>query len=230
MPQDAISGRGPIERIGRSHATVRPAVLVLDGNGPAFVREAAVLHAAAVEVFLRLFFQRHGHLLLVKSHRGGFFQHNAACPEVRHAHQGRMLVKCHPHPVRLDRQLVGLPPDLQRTYRPARLVYQDFGFGLCHRITQDSAHRVLEQAEDMVAIEIQRQALLVGEDNFHGRGIKRQYIHDADVLRSFGNIFCRFGGNCLHTTTHQRCRQQQGRRKHSPGLAERNDSVHDHNC
>ena len=99
VPQDTISCRGPIEGIGRSHATVRPTVLVLDGDGLSFVRKASVLHAAAVEVLSWLFLQRQGDLFLVESCGSGFFQYNTACPEVCHAHQSCVLVKCYPYPV-----------------------------------------------------------------------------------------------------------------------------------
>ena len=207
VPQDAVAGRGPVERIRRSHAAVRPAVLVLDSNGFSFVGEAAVLHAAAIEVFLRLFLQRQGHLLLVERNRSGFFQHSATRLEVFHAHQGRVLIKGHQDAFRTDRHMACLLPDLQRADGFARLVHQNLRFGMGYRIAQDAAFRVMEQAENVVAVEIQRQALLVGVDDFHGCGVKKYDIHDADALRSFSCAFCRCGGNSIYAAAYQRCRQ-----------------------
>lgn len=57
MPHDAVAAGGPVEGSGGSHAAIRPAVLVLNGNHLPLVGKTAVLHAAAVEIFIRLRFQ-----------------------------------------------------------------------------------------------------------------------------------------------------------------------------
>ena len=61
VPHDTITSRRPIERRRRSHTAVSPAVLVLDGDNLALVRKTAVLHAAAVEILLRLLAQYDRH-------------------------------------------------------------------------------------------------------------------------------------------------------------------------
>ena len=171
VPEDAVAARRPIERRGRRHSAVHPVVRILNGNHLALVREAAVLHTAAVEVLLGVGAEGHRHLALLESHGLGPFNDHLVGIEVAHAEQARLAVNVYGQTLRADGGISFAGRHLQTAHSAAGIVHEDMGHGRGLRFAQDATSVVLEQAEDVCAVEIERQALAVGIDHLNGRGI-----------------------------------------------------------
>ena len=206
VPQDAVAVRGPIVRIGRSHTAIRPTVLVLDGNRLSLMGEASVLHAASVEVLLRMLLQLQGDPFFLKEGRLRLFQHDGARLQVGHFQQGCLLVHLHHHLAGRDGDTARPVVHLQHRQALARVVHQDFGFRLRLRVAEDAAVVVPEQTEDVVSIEVERHALPVGVQDFDSGRID---FHDT---RHGGKLPRRRGGSLL--AAHRLCRQIGSGEKH----------------
>ena len=179
VPEDAIAVRTPEPGGGGAHAAVRPAVLVLDGDGLAAVAVPAVLDAAAVVV--RGVVARQGQrrsvlrkvdadlppdvlvVGLVPHERGVMAETDAAVRGDDHSH----LVRTEPDfvlPEGHGRQLSGLLP---------RIVHQDFCRGRRLRVAHRAAGGIEEEPHDIGTVEIDGQLLPVRETDggggaFHG--------------------------------------------------------------
>ena len=191
VPHDAVAARRPVERRRRAHTAVGPAVGVLDGDLLAAMRETAVLHTAAVEVLVGRGFERQGHFVLFKEGGGRFFQHGAARLGVGDAHQARLLVDQHGDASGRERETAvgfahGEAGDVL-----AGLGHEDFGLGFGLGVTHGAALGVLEEADDVVAIEVEQEALSVGQCDFGSR--RSRFLHSCHLL---GRLFDACGGGC----------------------------------
>ena len=92
MPHHAVTGRRPIKRCRRGHASVGPAILVHYGYRLAFMRKSAVLHSAAVEIFHRHLTERYTGAPLVENHGSSLLQHRLVALTVYHRHARGELV------------------------------------------------------------------------------------------------------------------------------------------
>ena len=102
VPHQAVARRGPVEGRGRSHAAVDPVVGVFDGYLLPFVGKSAVLHAAAVEVFICPCAEGQFCLGFGDVGRCEFLHHRGVLARLAHAHQSRALVKREQHLGRAD--------------------------------------------------------------------------------------------------------------------------------
>ena len=89
VAHDAVAVIGPIERVRRSHATVNPVALIGDIDGVARVDEAAVLGAAAKEVFAVVLLERLDGAGLIYVERGGLFHDDLTA--ALDGHEGAIL-------------------------------------------------------------------------------------------------------------------------------------------
>ena len=93
VPHHAIARSGPVERRGRRYAAVNPVVGVFDGDLLPFVGKSAVLHAAAVEVFICPCAEGQFSLGFGDCCRRGFFHYGRVFSGFVYAHQSCVLVK-----------------------------------------------------------------------------------------------------------------------------------------
>ena len=219
VPEDAIAARRPIERRGRGHTAVHPVVRILNGNHLALVREAAVLHTAAVEVILGVGAEGHRHLALLESHGLGPFNDHLVGIEVAHAEQARLAVNVYGQTLRADGGISFAGRHLKTAHSAAGIVHEDMGHGRGLRFAQDATSVVLEQAEDVCAVEIERQALAVGIDHLNGRGIDlADSVHHHGSHVNHGHLML---GMSLHSRRQPNghgCREDNGG-KQGPALA-----------
>ena len=207
VPHHAVTLRRPIERRGRCHSAVGPAVLVLDSDDLALMRETNVLHAAAVEVLMRLLLQRYRDTLVAEIDSGGLLDYGTPALLVRHGHQARRLVKRHLNARRRydDAPAVGL--HIEPRHLAARIIHEYPRLGRGLRIADDASRIVLEKTEDVVAVKIERHAF-IAEDHIHRRGVD---LHGRDFGRLRPHRH-RYSHNAYHAGKHRRKTAEQGRR------------------
>ena len=154
VPHHAVARRRPVERCGRSHASVHPVVGVLDGDALSAMGEAAVLHTAAVEELIVFARQRQSHAFLLESRGGSGVQHLAVGAEVGHGKGFGYAVDLHLHS-RCGEGVVAVGSDeLHLAGRLAGLLHEDVGLGLGGGLSHSVAHGVLEISEDVGAVEV----------------------------------------------------------------------------
>ena len=212
MPQQAVAGGRPIERSGRCHASVDPVVGIFDGDYLSAVREASVLHAAAVEVFISVHGQCHRHLAIFVGQGLYPFGHDLSGFAVFHFHQSRLAVQCHADASGLyvDACFGGI--EFQSAHGAPCIVHQDMGFGAGFRLTQDASLVVLKQAEDVAAVEVECKAFAVGEEHFHCRRVDFPGLGDLHRVRLDHQRLLRqrHGSPCRFGRSEQQRRQQGG--------------------
>ena len=172
VPHQAVARRGPVERRGRSHAAVDPIVGVFDGNLLPLVREASVLHAAAVEIFVSACAEGQFSLGFGDIGRCEFFHHRCFLSRFAHTHQSRSFVKREQHLGRAYGHGRSLLVDREGCAKVvAGRLHEYFGRRLCLRIAHGSAGIVAEESEDVVAVKVHEQRMPVGVSDFNGGGI-----------------------------------------------------------
>ena len=165
MPQKAVAVRGPVEGSGGGYASVRPTVLVFNGNYFSLVREAAVLHASSVEVFLRPRFQGQGGFAFFKEDGSRLLNSHGFGFQVNDFDEGSLLVNFHPDFSRGDRDRIPFGADIQSGNGLPGLVDQYFSFGLRLRIPDNSSRIVAEKAEDVVPVKVEGHPVVFPEQH-----------------------------------------------------------------
>ena len=105
MPHDAITVCRPIKRIWGRYTTIRPTILIFNGNRSSFMGETSILHTSAIEIFIRLLFQFQCNHILFEHDRLHFFNHNLSVFQIDYLHQCRILIKHDLDSLRSHRQL-----------------------------------------------------------------------------------------------------------------------------
>ena len=141
MKQYAVACCAPEEGCRARDASVGPVVGVDNLYHLSPVRESAVLHASAVEAFLRGAQEAQGGAAAFDADGSRFGEDfvGAFLPIVLkgfvpRCHQARLLVKRQLHSQRTDSKALNLQPKL--VAHPTRVVNQYLRFGLCLRVTQ----------------------------------------------------------------------------------------------
>ena len=172
VPHHAVARSGPVERRGRRYAAVNPVVGVFDGDFLPFVGKSAVLHAAAVEVFICPCAEGQFSLGFGDCCRRGFFHYGRVFSGFIYAHQSCVLVKREQHLGRADGHGRGLLADCEGCAEiAAGRLHEYVGRRLCLRIAHVASRIVAEEAEDVVAIKVYEQRMPVGVGDFNGSGI-----------------------------------------------------------
>ncbi len=166
IPKDTVTACRPVEWGRRAYTTVGPAIGVLYGYLLAAVGETSVLHAATIEVFALVGTERQCHFAFFESGGGCFFKNGASRRRVRDAYAAVRLVDG-------DGGLAGGEDvgavafvHVKRGDRLARLIDEDLGLGLGLRVAWNTALRVAEKADNVLAVEVELDALAVGQNNF----------------------------------------------------------------
>ena len=135
------------------------------------MREAAILHAAAVEVLLIVGLHGHRSHALFNGSGGGLLEYYTLALTVGHGHEASNLVHYHLDARRGHHRLGSALLDLKTGHVASGIKHEN----LCGRISHGVAHLsslgVLEDANDVVAIEVKHAAHAIGHSDLHGRAI-----------------------------------------------------------
>ena len=167
VPHKTIAVGRPVIRGRRGNTSIRPTVLVFNGNRFPFMREASVLHTAAIEVFTRIFFQSKDCFPFVIKNRFYFFECHFICDQIDHFQQGSIFIQFQSHFICADRNSVIIFFQRQRRDVFSGVINQDLCFRFGFRITKDSAIDILEHSEDVFPVKIIGYSLIVGEQDFY---------------------------------------------------------------
>ena len=154
--------------------------------------EASVLHATAVEIFLLVASQREGGFVFFELEVARLLQHFAFA--VFHAEESGAAVDADGQTRCGDDEVCVGSLELELEARLTGIFYENLCFGFSLRIADDAALIVLEEPEDVFAIEIEGEMRVVVEINFHGVGVVLLHFHGA-CSRSVSD-FC--GRGCCY--------------------------------
>ena len=189
MPHDTVSAGRPVVRSGRCHPSVGPAVLIDDVDDPALVGEAAVLHASAVEIFIRALRQGEDGAGLaaagLEEHRRTLAQDVPATAQIRHGHRTVILGKSHLHDISPQ-----FPGRIRLrngiTHGTARIPDQNVGGRISLGITDDAAVVIPEETENIRSIEIHCHPVAAVE-----KQLDRRRVEPPGTVHRILNRFCR---------------------------------------
>ena len=89
MEHNTITRSRPVKWYGRSHSSVRPAVLVLNGNNFTFVREPSILDATTIEILIITIGRQCKRNIVFVKHCGiQFFNHRLVIGDSDNRHAG----------------------------------------------------------------------------------------------------------------------------------------------
>ena len=136
---ETVTASRPVERSRRADAAVGPAVFVYDIDDAALVTETAVLHAAAVEVFVFAGVERHCHLAVVKRNGSILGKDGLAVFQILYL-DCAVGIHGNLHARGLEgHAAVGLFGHIDTAHGLCRVVYQDLGLGTRLRVAQFGA-------------------------------------------------------------------------------------------
>ena len=154
--------------------------------------EASVLHATAVEIFLLMASKREGGFVFFELEVARLLQHFAFA--VFHAEESGAAVDADGQARCGDDEVCVSRFEMESEPRLPRIPDENLRFGLCLRVADDAPLVVLEEAEDVFAIEVEGEVRVVVEINFHGVGVVLLHFHGA-CSRSVSD-FC--GRGCCY--------------------------------
>ena len=151
------------------------------------MREAPVLHATAVEVFICPCAEGQFSLGFGDCCRRDFFHYGRVFSGFIYAHQSCVLVKREQHLGRADGHGRGLLVEREGCAEiAAGRLHEYFCRRLCLRIAHVASRIVAEEAEDVVAIKVYEQCMPVGVGDFNGSGMYQFGFGDGICGRAYG--------------------------------------------
>ena len=214
MPHDAVAAGGPVEGSGGSHAAIRPAVLVLNGNHLPLVGKTAVLHAAAVEIFIRLRFQGKAGAALFKKDGGRLLHHHGIVLQVDDLEKRGLFVYFNPDLPCGDGDHISLLVHVQAGNRLPGVVRQDAGFRLRLGVADNAALVIPENPENVVPVKIECHPVVLAKQHFHGGRVDFPgAFNGLDLL--FRGQFSRCGNGETGEGKRQSESQQDGLPEHA---------------
>ena len=130
--------------------------------------KAAVLHAAAVKIFIRIRLQGQAGFTLLKKDGSGLLHHHGIVLQVDDPEQGGFLVYLNPDLARGNGDHAVLLVHVQFGNGPSGIVRQDFGFRFRLRVPDDAALVIPENPENVVPVKIKRHPLILSKQHLHG--------------------------------------------------------------
>ena len=155
------------------------------------MREASVLHSAAVEVFFRVFFEGDDGFVFRKLYGLCFFHGYFASGQVDDFELRCFFVEQDFDFPGGDRDVVAFFTEFHFAHGLAGLFYKDFCFRLCFGIAEDASVVVLKEAENVVAVEVEGHNLIAGIFDFDGVGVDFFSPDDGErLLSGFSGCRC----------------------------------------
>ncbi len=176
---EGVATRRPIIRGRRGHTAIGPAVGVDDFYLLAFVREASVLHAATVEILIGLFLEGDGVAAALEVDGCVLRQYGLAAPQVGDTEEAIVTADVYTHGCRGHGKPQVAAAYLELAHRLAGVVNQDAGRRRGLWVADDAPLIVLEQTEDLLAIEVDSHRLSVLIKNLDGCRIEQPHVFDG---------------------------------------------------
>ena len=189
MPHDAVPAGGPVKGSGGSHAAIRPAVLVFYGNDLSPVGKTAVLHAAAVKIFVRLRLQGKAGFALFKKDGGCLLRHHGMILQIDHLEKRGLFTYLNPDLPRSDDNRIPLLVHIQPGNRLPGIVRQNAGFRFRLGVADNTAFVISENTENVIPVKIQRHPAVVVKQHFHGGRIDFSGAFNGLDLLSRNRLF-----------------------------------------
>ena len=161
VPHHAVALRAPIERGGGGHTAVHPVVGVLDGDALSAVREATVLHAAAVEVLSGPTGEFQMRAVAVEGTEGGRFDHRIDLIFLVDGETAVAAIEHHFDLIGGEGALLVVLLHIESRHVFARLFDEDVGGRFCFGVVGGAAGGILVDAENVVSVEIYRDFSVV---------------------------------------------------------------------
>ena len=189
VPHDAVAGRGPVEGGRRGDASVGPLVRIDDADALSLVREAAVLHAAAVKIFVRLRLQGKAGFALFKKDGGCLLRHHGMILQIDHLEKRGLFTYLNPDLPRSDDNRIPLLVHIQPGNRLPGIVRQNAGFRFRLGVADITANDITENTEKVITVKIQRHPAVVVKQHFHGGRIDFSGAFNGLDLLSRNRLF-----------------------------------------
>ena len=150
------------------------------------MREASVLYTAAVEIFVRLFFQGDGHFFRTECHRSSLFDDTYVCFEVKDFHQRCLFVEFNPYLSGSQDDTAVLFVQCEAGHLAAWLVDKYLCFRFRFGVTNNAAGVILKDTEDVLSVEVDCHSLIVCKQHID---CGRIYPFRPKDSRSFGCLY-----------------------------------------
>ena len=188
VPHHAVALRAPIERGGGGHTAVHPVVGVLDGDALSAVREATVLHAAAVEVLSGPTGEFQMRAVAVEGTEGGRFDHRIDLIFLVDGETAVAAIEHHFDLIGGEGALLVVLLHIESRHVFARLFDEDVGGRFCFGVVGGAAGGVLVDAENVVSVEIYRDFSVVFVAQFNGMRVDFACFLDNKRMVAGGRI------------------------------------------
>ena len=183
VPHHAVALRTPIERSGRSDTTVHPVVGIFDGDALSAVREATVLHATAIKVFSRAAGQFEVCAIIIKGARRRRDDHGMNLIQLVDGETAGLAIEHHLDFVCRERAAFLILLQFKFLYRLTRLFDENVGSRFGFRIVGSASGGILVEAEQIVAVEVDRDFSLLSIDQFNGVRVNfSRFLNDRSVV------------------------------------------------
>ena len=144
------------------------------------MREASVLHAAAIEVFIGLCLEHQGRTVLVKAD-GLRLATGLSVQFVGQRHESGLAIEAQGQFMRADHHFSARVLQFNGARGATRRIYQNLCRRCSLRIANNASVVVAEEAENIFTVKVDRQVLTIGIGNFDGRGIDFFGFNDSLV-------------------------------------------------